>query len=218
MEINLEAVLSSWAKELTKVYNLLSTYLLQAISFKPSNKPQINGVLVCNCWGSNQKAKSFVQTYWGGRGRRRPSRLLPTLKLYQEVLLLMSWKSRASLASGSVTPTANSGTSSCSVTNDGRRLLPCVSPRLEEVASVTSCSYRYTRRCCNTGPNVWIPNRLTVGFARIDPKSYRSERKGGRVPRSECGSTGEDAPEMRSVPARCTQLRFQCSFLWWDLL
>ena len=43
--------------------------------------------------------------------------------------------------------------------------------------SVTSCSYKYTRRCCNTGPNILIPNRRTVGFARINPKAYCIEKR-----------------------------------------
>ena len=95
----------------------------------------------------------------------------------------MSWKSRASLAFGCVTPMANSGPGGCSVTNDGWCPQPCVSSSIEEVPSVTSCSYRYTRRCRNTGPNVWIPNRLTVGYAWINPKSYRREKKRRQGPK-----------------------------------
>ena len=130
----------------------------------------------------------------------------------------MSWKSRASLAFGCVTPMANSGPGGCSVTNDGRCPQPCVSSSIEEVPSVTSCSYRYTRRCRNTGPDVWIPNRLTVGYAWINPKSYRSEKKRRQGPKEWMWAASEDAPEMRSVPARCAKLCLQCSFLWWDLL
>lgn len=87
------------------MYNLLSTYFCQAISFKPYNNPEINVALVYGSEAQVQKGNTFVQGGLGGQERLTRKFSFKRLENTEQVLF----------AFGSLMPTADSGPNGCSV-------------------------------------------------------------------------------------------------------